>query len=212
MVSWPTFKIQTGIATMALFVYALLLWACGSNGGDATPPATFSLKGTITPPIYSTVDSDVNDPNTPYNETDSPNDSPDQAQEILNPVILAGYVNLPGQGPPGRSFANGDPQDFYQAYLTAGDSIVLAIGRANLADLDLYLYRADDVTLVDAALGTGAIESLTAPEDGSYLIAVQFPRQQPDRRRCLHLQPDHRERHGHRRFDQPTIERRFRCR
>jgi serine protease len=151
-----------------------MVLACGSNGGEAPPPATFSLKGTIIPPVYSAVDSDVNDPNAPYDKTNSPNDSPDQAQEILNPVILAGYVNLPGQGPPGRSFANGDPQDFYQAYLTAGDSIVLAIGRADAADLDLYLYRAEDVALVDASLGTGASESLRAPEDGSYLIAVQF--------------------------------------
>lgn len=174
MVSGLTSKMKTRIASMALYIYALMVLACGSNGGETPPPTTFSLKGTVIPPVYSAVDSDVNDPNASDDRTSSSNDSPDQAQEILNPVILAGYVNLPGQGPPGRSFANGDPQDFYQVYLTAGDSIVLAIGRADVADLDLYLYRAEDVALVDAALGTGASESLRAPEDGSYIVAVQF--------------------------------------
>ena len=162
--------IRGSIATAAILSVACLLSACGSGGEAAAPTATFTLQGQVLPAAFSAVDSDVNDPNAAYRS----NDTVDQAQVIFNPVILAGYVNLPGQGAPGRSFVSGDPEDVYRVNLLADDVIVLVIGQPSRADLDLYLYRAEDAALVDAALGTGASEVLEAPHDGEFLIAVRF--------------------------------------
>lgn len=171
MVSIKKMNIIRRLTTAAIVSVAGLLLACGSDGDPITPTATFTLHGEVLPPAFSAVDSDINDPNADYRD----NDTFDQAQSILNPVVLAGYVNLPGQGAPGRSFVSGDLEDVYRVNLLADDVIVLVIGQPSRADLDLYLYRAEDALLVDAALGTGANEILEAPYDGEFLIVVRFP-------------------------------------
>ena len=171
MVSLSVKTIRGCMAAAAILSVAWGLLACGSDGEAILPVATFSLHGEVLPAAYSALDSDVNDPNAAYRS----NDTVDQAQAIFNPVILAGYVNLPGQGPPGRSFVSGDPVDVYRVNLLADDVIALVIGQPGRADLDLYLYHAEDTAQpVDAAVGTGANEILEAPQDGEFLIVVRF--------------------------------------
>lgn len=132
--------------------------------------ATYTLSGTVTAASNSAIDSDVNDPNAPY----SSNDSAEEAQRIPTPVTLGGYVNQPGTGEDGRSYANGDINDFFRADLLAGERIILNIAAPILdADLDIYLYDAASLELIDAAVDRMArAESLEPPDAGTYLIKV----------------------------------------
>jgi serine protease len=101
-----------------IVVLALVFVGCsgGGGGGDgetagAEPsPLTFTLSGTIQAPDNALIDSDVNDPSATY----APNDRFIDAQQLPNPVILGGYVNLASTGPPGRSQTSGDQSDFFR--------------------------------------------------------------------------------------------------
>ncbi|MFP4225950.1 MAG: S8 family serine peptidase [Desulfobacterales bacterium] len=144
----------------------------GSDGdeADSTPPdiTIYTLSGTITAASNTAIDSDVNDPNADY----TPNDSAEQAQTLPTPVTLGGYVNQPQTGQEGRSFDQGDINDVFRADLLAGQRIFLNIA-APMADLDLYLYDAASLELIDSAVDRFArTESLSAPDDGPYLIQV----------------------------------------
>ncbi len=163
------------VYTVAL---ALVFAGCGGGGGGDSDqeksgpepsPLTYTLSGIIQAPDNALIDSDVNDPLATY----APNDNFIDAQELPNPVILGGYVNLAGTGPSGRSQTSGDGSDFFRVSLIAGQIITLFIAaNPTLVDLDLYLY--DDLeTRVDAAMGTGSQESLVAPADGDYFIEVR---------------------------------------
>jgi serine protease len=167
-------KVVLNVCTVAL---ALVFAGCGSGGGGndqekpgpEPSPLTFTLSGIIQAPDNALIDSDVNDPLATY----APNDNFIDAQELPNPVLLGGYVNLPGTGPSGRSEISGDGSDFFRVSLIAGQIIALFIAEnPTLVDLDLYLY--DDLeTQIDAAMGTGTPESLVAPTDGDYFIEVR---------------------------------------
>ncbi|MDZ7833701.1 MAG: S8 family serine peptidase [Desulfobacterales bacterium] len=146
----------------------------GSDGdeADTTPPTVtkYTLSGTITAASNTAIDSDVNDPKAAY----TPNDSAEQAQTVPTPVTLGGYVNQPQTGQEGRSFDRGDINDVFRAELLAGERIVLNIAAPILdADLDLYLYDAASLELIDSAIDRFArTESLSAPDAGTYLIQV----------------------------------------
>jgi len=168
-------KVVLKVYTVAL---ALVFAGCGGGGGGDSDqeksgpepsPLTYTLSGIIQAPDNALIDSDVNDPLATY----APNDNFIDAQELPNPVILGGYVNLAGTGPSGRSQTSGDGSDFFRVSLIAGQIITLFIAaNPTLVDLDLYLY--DDLeTRVDAAMGTGSQESLVAPADGDYFIEVR---------------------------------------
>jgi serine protease len=166
---------KIGLKIYSIMV-AMAVAACGGGGGGDTqttgsdpPQLTFTLSGTIQAPDNALIDSDVNDPSATY----APNDSFIDAQELTNPVILGGYVNLPNTGAAGRSKLSGDESDFFRLSLTAGQSIVLFIASSPAeVDLDLFLY--DDLrTQIDAAMGTGSQESLITPSDGEYFIEVR---------------------------------------
>ena len=165
---WNVLKIALRVSTVAL---ALIFAGCGGGGGGSAPepPPTFTLSGIIQAPDTALIDSDVNDLLATY----APNDNFIDAQDLPNPAILGGYVNLAGTGPDGRSKGSGDESDFFRVSLIAGQSITLFIAsNPTLVDLDLYLY--DDLeTQVDAAMGTGSPESLVAPADGDYFIEVR---------------------------------------
>jgi len=157
---------------------ALVFAACGSGGGGGSSqeqpgpdpsPLTFTLSGIIQAPDNALIDSDVNDPLATY----TPNDNFIDAQDLPNPVILGGYVNLAGTGPSGRSQISGDGSDFFRVSLIAGQIITLFIAaNPTLVDLDLYLYDALE-TQIDVAMGPGGQESLVAPADGNYFIEVR---------------------------------------
>jgi serine protease len=166
-------KVVLRLCTVCL---ALVFTGCGSGGGGsqeqsapAPSPLTFTLSGVIQAPDNALIDSDVNDPLATY----APNDNFIDAQDLPNPVILGGYVNLAGTGPFGRSQINGDGSDFFRVSLIAGQIITLFIAaNPTLVDLDLYLYDALE-TQIDAAMGPGSLESLVAPADGNYFIEVR---------------------------------------
>ena len=131
---------------------------------------TFSISGTVTSATYAVCDSDVNDTHT----TPVANDSFDDAQSVTPPVTVSGYVNVAGAGEDGNSKSTGDDNDYFQVALTEGATITLVMAEdPSWADLNLYLYDADQ-TQVDASLTTGeAIDSLTVPADGTYYIRVE---------------------------------------
>lgn len=148
--------------------------AAGNTGSDSLTitlkSAAYTLSGTITAASNTAIDSDVNDPRAAY----TPNDSPEQAQTLPTPVTLGGYVNQPQTGEDGRSFDQGDINDVFRADLLAGERIILNIAAPiQSADLDLYLYDAASLELIDSAIDRFArTESLSAPDAGSYLIQV----------------------------------------
>jgi serine protease len=153
---------------------ALLLGACGGGDSDdnstpAPPQTTYSLSGLIYATNNTATDSDVNDPAAPYQF----NDSPAYAQAIPNPVLLGGYINMPGEGAQGRSYTNGDMDDFFHADLKAGQVIQLFIASNNLLwdDLDLELWDIQQ-NLVSASLNRGNTEAITVPRSGRYYIRV----------------------------------------
>jgi serine protease len=145
--------------------------------GECQVRATFrlpSVSGTVIPAGGTAVDSDVNDPFAPY----APNDDPVQAQFIPNPVTLGGYANVPGAGPDGRSFADGDEFDVFRVGLFAGQVVTLLIASEDVDD-DLDLYLVDlDLQVVEASVGgADRVESIVVPADASgeyYLVVHAF--------------------------------------
>jgi len=136
---------------------------CTDVGGGVT------LSGKIAVPSGVVIDGSVNDWNQPY----IPNETPESAQVLPNPISVGGYVNQRLAGAIGRSFYSGNPEDYYQVQLKKGDTITLAIGEPNTVknDLDLYLFNSSG-DIVAYSAGTGTYEFLTAPSDGTYFVNV----------------------------------------
>lgn len=117
----------------------------------------------------SAIDSDVNDPQSPYQA----NDSAQNPQLLANPVTLGGYVNQPRSGPPGRSFEQGDPDDYFTTTLLQDQQVTLYPGSGTPgASLDFYLYNAAGDTLLDSSSGVTSHHTFTVPVTGTYLIRV----------------------------------------
>jgi len=167
-------KIAAEVKKLAVSVFggmALIILGCAFDGDDSSkssPQLLSAVSGTITVAGRFVTDSDVNDPAADY----IPNDTFAQAQKLPNPVVVGGYVNLMQTGPQGRSFTNGDPTDFFSVDLAAGQVITLYVSETTGAQLDLALYDANQA-LVDMSLGPAAVESVTAPADGNYLVEVK---------------------------------------
>lgn len=113
-------------------------------------------------------DSDTNEPR----QTLVANNTLPTAQPLPTTVVLGGYVNKAGQGPEGPSKANGDPFDYFNITLTAGQVIELGFTSSRDNDLDLALYLPDG-TLVDESSGIDSAERLTVATAGSYRILVE---------------------------------------
>jgi len=147
----------------------------GNTGTDTLAvtysKAQYTLSGTITAAPNSAVDNDVNDPNASYKN----NDTAETAQNIRTPITLGGYANQALTGEEGRSYADGDLNDFFVASLPAGEHIVLNIANSfQNADLDLYLFdHANPLEPIDASVNEiSRTESLTVQSAGKYLIQV----------------------------------------
>jgi serine protease len=146
--------------------------ACGGGGGGgsgaASAPTTFVLAGDIEVAFATAADGDVNDPSARL----QPNDSLGTAQELPNPVTLGGYVNAPGAGAPGRSFAAGDARDLFRVSLAAGQRVQLFLaGDGLLDDLDLALLALDGSEVL-ASDGVTPLEELSVPAAGDYVLEV----------------------------------------
>ncbi len=154
----------------ALLLLVFTLVGCGNDDND-TPiiVPTYSISGTITTPANTTMDGDVNDPLADF----TANDSIGTAQVIANPVTLAGYLNIPGNGTAGRSYIPGDEVDYYKLNLDAGQTVTLNIANSPLTtDIDMYLYDSDGY-VVAASMGIyTSTESLIAPSSGTFYLAV----------------------------------------
>jgi serine protease len=151
---------------------------CNGQGGSDSVSATVTLlagtgtvAGQLLVPTISRSDGDVNDPVAPF----APNDTDQEAQIMPNPVVIGGYLNEPNAGPDngGRSFALGDLDDWYRVDLVAGQVIELVMPSATEDgdDADLHLYDSS-LNLVGVCEGTGQVEQLTVPADGTYFIDV----------------------------------------
>ncbi len=134
----------------------------GSAGG-----ATFSLSGSVLASSNQAVDSDTNDPANIY----LANDTLETAQPLANPITLGGYVNQPGTGAEGRSQVSGDVDDYYRVRLLEGQSVTLLVADFETADADLYLYS-EQGEIVDFSIESGEIETVTAPESGTWFANV----------------------------------------
>ncbi len=129
----------------------------------------FTLSGSIAVPPTHRVDGDVNNSAAPVID----NNSELNAQQLENPIVLGGYLNMAGQGFTGRSTTDGDTSDFYRATLTADLVLTLIMSEDPATnDLDLYLYDSAG-GLVDASTGITGIEQVTVPVDGEYTIEVR---------------------------------------
>ena len=140
-----------------------------SNRPPAAPPVTegFAITGTVIASSSQSVDGDTNDTVSEYN----PNDTLLSGQAINNPTTLGGYVNQPGSGENGRSFAEGDVDDFFRLELLAGQSITMVIADFDIADADLYLYNQNG-DIIDFSIESGEVENLIVPDDGTFLVNV----------------------------------------
>jgi len=162
--------------TVSIFCLLFALFSCKSGGGDSGSVNKYRVSGTIFAAENSAIDSDVNDNFADYQS----NDRFDEAQELLNPVILGGYVNTPRtgwvgeNGDVGRSYYTGDVNDYYSITLTENQSITLSIAD-NHVDLDLWLYDDNEPpNLVDESRDPKAItESVSATSSGQYFIRVE---------------------------------------
>jgi serine protease len=133
----------------------------------ATAPASYAMAGTIRVADGSFVDSDVNDPNSPPVS----NDGFASAQLLPVPAAVGGYVNLAGRGPAGNSRQSGDPSDFFQVSLAAGQRVSLRFADPQQADLDLCLYDGAQL-LLDCSTGIAETEELLAPASGEFFVEV----------------------------------------
>lgn len=132
------------------------------------PVAEYAISGTIKIAPASQLDSDINDSST----TPIANSELLTAQLMPSPAIVGGYVNQPGNGEDGNSFAEGDLYDTYRVTLLAGQSVLLLIGNRSEADLDLWLYSSSG-EVVDSSLSYSSNESVVAPADGEYFVEVE---------------------------------------
>lgn len=145
----------------------------GGGGGSSPPPSSgFSVSGTIATPSGTAVDSDVNDPEV----SSVSNDTQATAQQIENPVLLGGYVNVAGAGPDGNSKIAGDLADVFRTTLAAGQTVRLDIAdpAGGLNDLDLGLDKDCDGSFEQTSLGVGTnSESLTVAVAGDTCIGIE---------------------------------------
>ena len=154
-----------------IFGLFLLITGCGGAGSSDSQPGNHTISGAITIPEFTLIDSDVNDPNAPYIS----NDYKPLAQVLPNPVTVGGYVNIAGEGLPGRSMAQGDVDDYYFTRLLAGQVVRLTTGNPGdvsngINDLDVALI--DDQGQRYQSQQSGNIKIITASNSGDYYIHV----------------------------------------
>ena len=160
--------------------FGVSMLCSNANGAwtAGTEAAVKTLSGEIHIPAGIYVDTDVNDPNAEYVSNDVP------VTELPVYGVVPGYVNVAGQGPAGRSFAAGDPWDYF--FITsdrAGQVARLRLPTVNTSvapaerdDADLYLYDRDSGALVDASISSNGEELIALPGMGHFVVGVKAER------------------------------------
>jgi len=152
--------------------YVVTLVVTDDDGASASTTRivearAIAVSGTVQILSSSAVDSDVNDRLTEVRS----NDDFANAQPLPNPVLLGGFLNLPGTGATsGNLFASGDAADVYRLISSGNDLILLTVADAD-ADLDLQLYD-DQENFLDASVTLEPTESLEITQPGTYYIRV----------------------------------------
>jgi serine protease len=184
---------RTTLAAQAVLLACagFLLISCGGGGGNGgisnvagsgAGAAAFTMSGEITVAANTAIDSDVNDPAAPYASNDLVVDPAtglidlDLVQRVSRLVTVGGYVNMPGQGADGRSFAAGDEHDYFVVDLTAGQTITLNTAEslpANNIDLFLYIDQDFDLPVASSKSVTDAVEVIQVNSPGTYFIEVR---------------------------------------
>ena len=139
-----------------------------TDGGTVTGS---TITGSITVATGSFFDGDVNDPNAPYRN----NDTLENAQAIPNPITLGGYVNTAGNGPQGRSFQQGDSDDYYIVQLFANQSLSLNApdsAGSNGANRVAMFLLGDNGDVLQHTTGTQPTELLNINSDGIYYVRI----------------------------------------
>lgn len=129
--------------------------------------ATYTISGTISAAAFQTVDSDNND----VNNSPVSNSTLADAQELISPVTVGGYVNQAGSGESGNTYISGDIDDYFAIDLLAGQLVTLLVSDSQSADADLYLMDSDG-TIIDYSIETGNLEQLLISETGRYIVNV----------------------------------------
>ena len=167
-----------GVASCLLVILASnFLIACENTlysdmSREKTSQGGVSISGTVSIAPGSSADSDVNDPNSSYRS----NDSIDNAQTIPNPTTLGGYVNHAGSGNEGRSFQQGDTDDYFLVQLFSGQSITINITDFNLASSPpnrIALFLLDQSgSVLQHTTGDQQMEIINVNADGLYYLRV----------------------------------------
>lgn len=182
---------------VCVFSLVLFLASCSSSESSSSAASeeveirdTFTISGSVQIDLDSAVDSDVEARvNSNFTTT---NNSPSSAQPITNPVVLGGYVS----GSEGRYSTRGqsndnldflvDSSDFFIVSLSENQQVSLSVFYADAEheangenpqnlDIDLALFTVNDTTaaIAEVTLNQEEAQSLQAPADGEYIIAVQ---------------------------------------
>jgi serine protease len=152
---------------------------CDGGGQSLVRTASVRVKafmGDVLFPAGVMVDADINDPNAPV----YPNDTLEDANGLGG--MHVGYVNVPGEGPPGRSFSAGDISDFSRTdFFDTGELAGIRLSMPGIdmsrpaherADADLYVY-ASNGDLLDASVGTGQVEAIELSGGDNYFFEVR---------------------------------------
>lgn len=134
----------------------------------------FFVRGTAAVKGDFAIDSDTNDPRAEFarnNVSGVYEPSLALAQTLDDGFVLHGYVNKPRSGANGRTFEDGDEDDFFVVNALKGQKFTLSIGDYRQGDLDFYLWEYGG-DIVDGSEGTGATETVVAPADGLYILNV----------------------------------------
>ena len=134
----------------------------------------FFVRGTAVVQGDFAIDSDTNDPRAEFarnNVSGVYEPSLDLAQTLDDGFVLHGYVNKPRSGVNGRTFEDGDEDDFFVVNALKGQKFTLSIGDHGQGDLDFYLWEYGG-NIVDGSEGTGATETVVAPADGLYVLNI----------------------------------------
>jgi len=161
------------IKIIACCISLAILSACQNGDGVSQSQggnAGLTLAGTVGILAANAVDSDVNDNNAAYQA----NDFLISAQAIADTITLGGYVNLAGEGPQGRSFAQGDSDDYFSSFLRANQTVTISFDNLNTqALLDLVLLNSQGV-VVQSAKNIVSSATLTISTQDKYYIHVQI--------------------------------------
>lgn len=143
--------------------------------GCATSATGKTLTGDLLPLPGTYIDGDVNNPDVPNVD----NDTPQQVQSVGNPAIVSGFAASVATGRQGDRFASAtDRVDAYRVTITAGQTVQLVISDWDSSaptskDLDLYVYAAgNSAQPLFSALGTDRNEFVTIPTTGTYDLVV----------------------------------------